>query len=342
MSPFSCSEGKVSSSETSLVHCNVSGESLPRSSDSRRARTRGQGWTRIWSGNGSGFTPFPARPRPAPADGSPLSLPSDPHIPHSVHPAPRSPPALRCPTPPCCWFCGRRRAILPPFALPLSARPTDRGFPVRWAHLCIFEEEGSSWRVRLSQNLRSLPHECGEVLPCTPNKLDLLCLSLFRRVHFTSKRGRRHCWYSNPSFHVPLPHPYVSSIKSPPPVLMLSILLCCLTSIRNHKPTINLPHFPHFFPLHGHRHRRQPTRPRAILSNIPLIPRKITSSRTILARPLFLPSRRRGHLGTTGTDGARGGREGGRGAEGTSGDDGDGGGGGVLGSHHLSLLSVVY
>ena len=86
--------------------------------------------------------------------------------------------------------------------------------------------------------------------------------------------------------------------------------------IRNHKPTINLPHFPHFFPLHGHRHRRQPTRPRAILSNIPLIPRKITSSRTILARPLFLPSRRRGHLGTTGTDGARGGKEGGRGQRG--------------------------
>ena len=54
--------------------------------------------------------------------------------------------------------------------------------------------------------------------------------------------------------------------------------------------------FPHFH-FHGHRHRRPPAR----LSNIPLIPRKITSSRTILARPLFL---HRGHLGTTGTGGA--------------------------------------
>ena len=56
--------------------------------------------------------------------------------------------------------------------------------------------------------------------------------------------------------------------------------------------------FPHFhFHAHGHRHRRPPAR----LSNIPLIPRKITSSRTILARPLFL---HRGHLGTTWTGGA--------------------------------------
>ena len=93
LSPFSCSEGKVSSSETSLVHCNVSGESLPRSSDSRRARARPRmdadlvrKWKWVYS--------VPARPRPAPADGSPLSLPSDPHIPHSVHPAPRSLPAM--------------------------------------------------------------------------------------------------------------------------------------------------------------------------------------------------------------------------------------------------------
>ena len=128
--------------------------------------------------------------------------------------------------------------------------------------------------------------------PLYPKQIGFI-MPLSRRVYVTSKRVRRHRWYSSPSVLAPLTHPYVGfhPVQNPPPVLMLSILLCCLTSIRNHKPTINLPHFPHFFPLHGHRHRRQPARPRAILSNIPLIPRKITSSRTILARPLFLHRR---------------------------------------------------
>ena len=109
--------------EGPLIHCHAAQESrsLPWSSDSSGVggRTR----TRIWSGNGSGFTP------PAPADRSPLSLLSDPHIPHSVHLA-------LCPA----LLCHAMLLVLwPPqgntssFSFYLLL---ESGFLVKWAQLC--------------------------------------------------------------------------------------------------------------------------------------------------------------------------------------------------------------
>ena len=97
------------------------------------------------------------------------------------------------------------------------------------------------------------------------------------------------CPFSVP-FTGPLPHPSPSYLTR----LLLSHLYS--ESQTGHQP-------PSLSPTSTSTRTATVTvaRPPARLSNIPLIPRKITSSRTILARPLFL---HRGHLGTTWTGGA--------------------------------------